>query len=322
MRLIHALLRSVEALGEQTAVELRRGVGVLKHPVCVCDDDAFFLCEGGAGGHGDGGLAGVVDGRGAVPGDVLVAIVGFSFRRETVLRVGEVAFDGAGSTLSGLPVVVGHLSAGDDNTGAKFAEDGARGDDADGASFVGMWDELTLDHVEFFVVVHNNLEQLLVFLEEQVRVAKPDAARGLGGKHIKTVTASQYRERTTTVLTPALEIAHFGDLVLASGVLGEDDLVVLNSLRVTIFVEGDGSDVRGSTAGAHGLGGGGGTAATLLGGECGGRGREGGRRGAGVGANGIPICDGVIVGAEGGGGATQCLIEGSAGWATTFALER
>lgn len=166
MRLVNALLRRMQALHEQAAVELRRSIGVLKHPVCVCHDDAFLLREGSAGGHGDRGLAGVVDGGGAVPGHILVAVVGVPFGRETVFGVRKVALDGASGALPGLPVVIGDLAAGNDDAGAEFAEDGARGDDANGTALVGVWDELALNHIEFLVLVHDDLEQLLVFLEE------------------------------------------------------------------------------------------------------------------------------------------------------------
>lgn len=314
MRLIQPHSGRLQPLRQQPAIKLTRCIRMLKHPIRVRDHNPLLLRRRGALGHWHARLTRVIHAGRAVPRHVLVAVVRLPLDREPVLGVRELPFYGACGALPRLPVVVGDFAAADDDAGAEFAKDGARGDDADCAAFVGVGDELALDHVEFLVLVHDDLEELFVFLEEEVGVAEADAARGLGGEHVEPVAAAEDGEGAAAVLAAVLEVAGFGDFELAGGVLGEDDLVVGDGLGVAVLVEGDGGDVGGAAAGAHGLGGGGGPATALLRGEGGGGGGGGDGGGAGVGGGGV----GVVI-AEGGG--AEGLVEGGAGGAPALAFE-
>ena len=215
-------------------------LSVFEHPVGACHVDfAFLAVDELSVGHRDGGDAGVVHAACAVPGDVAVPVVALTGAGQLVFGDGEFAFDVAVGTCGFGLVVVGDFLAADDDAGAEFAVDGAGGDDADGATFVGMRDERSFDEIAFGFFGQDDLEEVAVFLEEEIAVAEADAARGFGGEHVESVAFALDGEDADAVFAisfQATELVYFG---LAFGVVGELHFVVFDIHHVAFLVHGN-----------------------------------------------------------------------------------
>ena len=225
------------------------GTTVLVHPVFLGDGDLFSFGIGGAfGRHGDAGGAGMVDAAGAVPGHILVLVVGLARAGEAIVGVGELPLDVTVGAGGGDVVVVDDTSAAHDDAGAEFTKDGAGGDDADGPTFVRVRNDLTIDEISLGVVVDDDLEEFLMFLEEEVAVAESDTAGGFGGEHVETGAPAGDGEGSAAISTLALQMTPSIDLGLAVGVQGQDDLVIDDFQRTSFFVDGEVCDMGGTAS--------------------------------------------------------------------------
>lgn len=118
---------------------------VLGLPVADCYVHAALALHLLARGDRGAGRLGVVDLARAVPGDVLVLVVGFAGGWEAVVGVGELAFYVASFSRCFFVVVVCHLLAADYDACAEFAEDGSRCDYSYAAPLVAVGHDVALD---------------------------------------------------------------------------------------------------------------------------------------------------------------------------------
>ena len=249
MWLVVPRLEAFGALFRQVGVEVGTRPGMFADPIFVGNVDFAFgpaAEEGWLGGDCGGGL-GVVDGGGAEPGDVPVAVVGFPFFREDISGVGQVAFDDVG-VIAGLflPVVIDDAFPANYDLGPVLLEDTAGSNESDCASAVGGRHQVPLNHVQFLCVRSQNLVQHGVVTEEEVRVPETEGAGGFGGEHVQTGAAVEDGECATAVFAAAEEVAVRVDFGFAGGVgIGEEGFVVEDLLGVSFCIKDDCADGSG-----------------------------------------------------------------------------
>ena len=122
----------------------------------------------------------MVDGARTMPRHVAIAIVSLSQAGQNVFGHSKLTLYISVRTACRDLIVIHDLFASDDDPGTELSEDRTRGDNTDLPTFVRVRKDVAVDPILSGLVGEDDLEQLRVFLEEEITVPIADAARRLG----------------------------------------------------------------------------------------------------------------------------------------------
>jgi hypothetical protein len=101
-----------------------------------------------------------------------------------------------------------------------------------------MRNQLTLNQVALLVLIYDDLEEALVFCEEQVAVSESHTSCWLRGQHIESFTSTIDCERPAPIFSSTLKVTHLVNFGFTLRILRQFHFVIDNIHHVSLFIDG------------------------------------------------------------------------------------